>query len=97
MSCYSEDSRGLRIDFPGCHWSSSVRGPKRPRLEKLALGLDIGERVRFRGRQSRAQVAEAMRSASVFALLSRYEGLGCVYLEAMSSGKPVIACRGHGN
>jgi teichuronic acid biosynthesis glycosyltransferase TuaC len=29
-------------------------------------------------------------------LPSRYEGLGCVYLEAMSSEKPVIACRGQG-
>jgi len=32
----------------------------------------------------------------VFALPSRYEGLGCVYLEAMSTGKPVIGCRGQG-
>ena len=53
-------------------------------------------RVHFRGRQSRAQVADAMRRATVFALPSRYEGLGCVYLEAMAAGKPVIACRGQG-
>ncbi len=37
-----------------------------------------------------------MRRATVFALPSRYEGLGCVYLEAMSAGKPVIACQGQG-
>jgi glycosyltransferase involved in cell wall biosynthesis len=37
-----------------------------------------------------------MRRATVFALPSRYEGLGCVYLEAMSAGKPVVACRGQG-
>jgi len=29
-------------------------------------------------------------------LPSSYEGLGCVYLEAMSSGKPAIGCRGQG-
>ena len=56
----------------------------------------IAGKVRFRGRQSRRQVADAMRRATVFALPSRYEGLGCVYLEAMSAGKPVIACRGQG-
>ena len=30
------------------------------------------------------------------ALPSRYEALGCAYLEAMSAAKPVIACRGQG-
>jgi glycosyltransferase involved in cell wall biosynthesis len=37
-----------------------------------------------------------MRRCTLFALPSRYEGLGCVYLEAMSAGKPAIACRGQG-
>ena len=37
-----------------------------------------------------------MRRCTVFAQPSRYEGLGCVYLEAMSVGKPVIGCRGQG-
>jgi glycosyltransferase involved in cell wall biosynthesis len=48
------------------------------------------------GRKSRSEVAEAMRRCSVFVLPSRNEGLGCVYLEAMSCAKPVIACRGQG-
>jgi teichuronic acid biosynthesis glycosyltransferase TuaC len=41
-------------------------------------------------------VAEAVHSCTVFALPSRYEGLGCVYLEAMASAKPAIACHGQG-
>jgi glycosyltransferase involved in cell wall biosynthesis len=32
----------------------------------------------------------------MFALPSSYEGLGCVYLEAMACAKPVIGCRGQG-
>jgi teichuronic acid biosynthesis glycosyltransferase TuaC len=71
-------------------------GPERSRLERIVREQGITGRVRFLGHQSRLQVADAMRRASIFALPSTYEGLGCVYLEAMSAGLPVIACRGQG-
>jgi glycosyltransferase involved in cell wall biosynthesis len=71
-------------------------GEELSRLQAIAAACGISDRVRFLGRQSRAQVAEAMRRCTIFALPSRYEGLGCVYLEAMSVGKPVIGCRGQG-
>jgi teichuronic acid biosynthesis glycosyltransferase TuaC len=71
-------------------------GPERDRLTRLASDCNIADRVSFLGRQSRKQVAEAMRRCVLFALPSRYEGLGCVYLEAMSCAKPAIACRGQG-
>jgi teichuronic acid biosynthesis glycosyltransferase TuaC len=71
-------------------------GPEHHRLARLASEYKIAGKVRFLGRQSRKQVTEAMRRCAIFALPSRYEGLGCVYLEAMSAEKPVIACRGQG-
>lgn len=71
-------------------------GPERENLIRLANQLGVTPRVRFLGRKSRKEVADAMRRCSVFALPSRYEGLGCVYLEAMACGKPVVACRGQG-
>ena len=71
-------------------------GPERERLSKLARDCNIDDKVHFLGRQNRTQVADAMRRCTLFALPSRYEGLGCVYLEAMSAGKPAIACRGQG-
>lgn len=71
-------------------------GPERVQLEELARALGIHARVPFRGRKDRRAVAQAMQNCAVFALPSRYEGLGCVYLEAMACGKPVIGCAGQG-
>ncbi len=71
-------------------------GPEREKLIRLAMELGIHQRVRFHGRKGREFVAEAMRRCAIFALPSVYEGLGCVYLEAMASGKPVIGCYGQG-
>jgi glycosyltransferase involved in cell wall biosynthesis len=86
----------LGADFPSLSLEIIGRGPEQPHLQALAQQLQISDRVRFLGAQSRQQVADAMRRCTVFALPSRYEGLGCVYLEAMSAGKPVIGCRGQG-
>jgi len=71
-------------------------GPERARLSSLAEALGIAQQVHFWGRKSRVEVAEAMRGCSVFVLPSSNEGLGCVYLEAMACGRPVIACQGQG-
>ena len=81
--------RGLQLEIIG-------EGCERKRLEVVACDLGLSKNIRFLGRQSRAQVADAMRRCAVFALLSHFEGLGCVYLEAMASGKPVVGCRGQG-
>ncbi len=71
-------------------------GPERRNLVALAGGLGVSDRVSFHGRQSRSKVADAMRRSAIFALPSAYEGLGCVYLEAMSCAKPVIGCQRQG-
>jgi teichuronic acid biosynthesis glycosyltransferase TuaC len=86
----------IASEFPALTLEIIGHGPELSRLQTLTQQLQIGERVRFLGRQSRQQVAMAMRRCTVFALPSRYEGLGCVYLEAMSVGKPVVGCRGQG-
>lgn len=83
-------------DFPKLWLDIIGEGRERARLEALSRELEIQERIRFRGRCSRREVAAAMRECTIFVLPSRYEGLGCVYLEAMSAGKAVIGCRGQG-
>jgi teichuronic acid biosynthesis glycosyltransferase TuaC len=86
----------VKGSHPGLQCRIIGEGADRDRFAGLAKDLGITEQVHFLGRRSRSDVAEAMRNCTVFALPSRYEGLGCVYLEAMASGKPVIACRGQG-
>jgi glycosyltransferase involved in cell wall biosynthesis len=71
-------------------------GPERSSIEALARQLGVEPRIRFLGRKTRAEVAEAMRHCTIFVLPSSYEALGCVYLEAMAAGKPLIACRNQG-
>lgn len=83
-------------EFPKLILQIIGNGPESARLHSLARELGVLERVQFLGRQSRDQVAAFMRRCTIFALPSRYEGLGCVYLEAMATGKPVIGCRGQG-
>lgn len=86
----------LAAEFPALRWEIIGDGPERARLQELCTQIQVADRVRFLGRQTRQQVATAMQRCTVFALPSRYEGLGCVYLEAMSAGKVAIGCRGQG-
>jgi teichuronic acid biosynthesis glycosyltransferase TuaC len=81
---------------PEVHCRVVGEGPERVRLQQLARDLRIADRIHFLGRRPRAEVAAAMRDCTLFALPSWYEGLGCVYLEAMSAERPAIACRGQG-
>ena len=83
-------------DVPDCSLDIIGDGPERKKFSDLAAELGIPNSVHFYGRQSRDYVAEAMRQCTVFALPSTYEGLGCVYLEAMACAKPAIGCRGQG-
>ncbi len=69
-------------------------GDDRARLEAKAAGLGMADRVAFTGFISEATLAELYRRCVAFAMPSRGEGFGLVYLEAMRAGKPVLAARG---
>lgn len=86
----------LVAEFPALSLEIIGDGPEGPRLQELAGQLQVADRVHFLGRKPRRDVAAAMRHCTVFALPSRYEGLGCVYLEAMACARPVIGCREQG-
>ncbi|SMD03143.1 glycosyltransferase family 4 protein [Primorskyibacter flagellatus] len=64
-------------------------GPDRARLEHEAARL--GDRVRFTGYLSQAEVAETLAEHDICVLPSFAEGVPVILMEAMASGLPVIA------
>lgn len=65
-------------------------GEDRPRLEQLARDHGVSERTRFLQNLTPDELFACYAGCDVFALPSRGEGFGFVFLEAMAHGKPVI-------
>ena len=65
-------------------------GADRPRLEQLARDLSVFERTRFLHDLTQDDLFACYAACDIFALPSRGEGFGLVFLEAMAHGKPVI-------
>ena len=68
-------------------------GNDRPRLEHKARLVAGGQRIHFLGFAPAALLDACYQQASVFALPSRGEGFGLVYLEAMAHALPCIGSR----
>ena len=66
-------------------------GDGRERTEAVAAKLDLGDSVHFTG--VRRDVPRLMAASDVFVMSSLWEGFGLVFLEAMSTGIPVLATR----
>ncbi len=64
-------------------------GPLCGELHALAAELGIESRVRFLGR--RMDVAQLLKAADLYVQPSRWEGFGIAALEAMASGKAIVA------
>jgi phosphatidyl-myo-inositol dimannoside synthase len=75
---------------PELHLVAIGSGTDMPRLKQLAQQTGVAARVHFLSFLPLEQLAPAYDSCDVFALPSRGEGFGLVFLEAMSHGKPVI-------
>lgn len=65
-------------------------GDDLPRLQQLSKVLGVSEQVAFLGSVSDQQLQEKYRDCDVFAMPSKGEGFGLVFLEAMRWGKPCI-------
>ena len=66
-------------------------GPQRLELQGQIATLGLGERVELSGWLDRAQIREHLAASTVFVFPSIHEAGGTVVLEAMASGRPVIA------
>ncbi|UGQ10572.1 glycosyltransferase [Yinghuangia sp. ASG 101] len=69
-----------------------LAGPPGTQTERLRAAAEkVGGEASVRFLGERRDVAELMGAADVFALSSRWEGLGSVVIEAMGCGTPVVA------
>ena len=68
-------------------------GPLLPELRQTAEALGLGERVRFLGAVSDADLVALYHACDVLALpsVTRAEAFGMVQIEAMACGKPVVS------
>jgi len=78
-----------RAEVPGLRLTLVGDGADRAHLETLAA--PYGDHVRFTGYLDQDGVAESLRGADALVLPSFAEGVPVVLMEAMASGKPVIA------
>jgi phosphatidylinositol alpha-1,6-mannosyltransferase len=84
---------GAVAQVPGAKLVIVGDGDDAERLRHLAGDCGVSGSVRFTGFLSRPALEEEFKSAALFAMPSRGEGFGLVYLEAMAHG---LACVGSG-
>lgn len=87
--------------YPDLGYLVAGQGEDRPRLEQLAAGLGVADRVRWLGAVGDELLPSLYRNASVYLGLSRrdgneVEGFGISMVEASGSGVPVIGGRSGG-
>ena len=70
-------------------------GNDKERLEDLARSLGVHTFVRFRGSAPDEELEQLLAESDVFAMPSKKEGFGIVFLEAMAAGLPCIGAN-HG-
>lgn len=82
----------ILAEHPGAHLDIFDTGPEEARLRDLVERHGLTDAVRFRGRVSASEVAEAVGAAAVWVSLAESDGTPLSLLEAMAAGAyPVLA------
>ena len=81
----------VREHFPNVRYLLGGRGPDRSRIEKLIRELGLAGNVTLAGYVADHELRGHYNLCDVFAMPSKGEGFGIVFLEALGCGKPVLA------
>ncbi|GAB4369399.1 MAG: hypothetical protein Kow00121_09290 [Elainellaceae cyanobacterium] len=98
--CSTESYRGydkvlealphIRQEIPDIHYLIVGKGDDRPRLEQSIAQLNLQDCVTLAGFVPDAELCDYYNLCDVFAMPSKLEGFGIVYLEALACGKPAL-------
>ncbi len=87
----------IRQTIPNIHYLIVGKGDDRPRLEQLIADQQLQHCVTLAGFVPDDELAAYYNLCDVFAMPSKLEGFGIVFLEAMASGKPVLGSNHDGS
>jgi glycosyltransferase involved in cell wall biosynthesis len=73
------------------HFVMAGDGDLRPSVEERIRKYGIGDRVTLLGWQRESEMPEIYRNLDIVVLTSLWEGLPCVFSEAMACGLPIVA------
>jgi glycosyltransferase involved in cell wall biosynthesis len=80
----------IRREIPHAHYILVGKGSDRPRIEKLINELKLNDCVTLAGFIPDGELCDYYNLCDVFAMPSKGEGFGIVYLEALACGKPTL-------
>jgi glycosyltransferase involved in cell wall biosynthesis len=80
----------IRQAIPDIHYVLIGKGSDRPRVEQIISELQLQDCVTLTGYVPDAEIADHYNLCDVFAMPSKGEGFGIVYLEALACGKPTL-------
>ncbi len=86
----------IRAAIPDATLRIIGRGDDLPRLQSMRNKLGLMNAVEFLGYVDDKRLTAEMRACRLFALPSKKEGFGLVFLEAMAQGRPCIGARAGG-
>lgn len=81
----------IRQVFPRVHYIIAGKGDDRPRLEKSIAERQLQDCITLAGFVPDSELCDHYNLCDVFAMPSKFEGFGIVFLEALACGKPVLA------